>query len=50
MKRIIGILVAVCLLVSLACGAFAEQVSAEEQLQYAEHFKARLKGEEDGSI
>ena len=34
MKRIIGILVAVCLLVSLACGAFAEQVSAEEQLQY----------------
>ncbi len=24
--------------------------SAEEQLQYAEHFKARLKGEEDGSI
>ena len=24
--------------------------SAEEQLQYAEQFKARLKGEEDGSI
>jgi len=34
MKRIVGILVAFCLLSSLACSAFAEQVPAEEQLQY----------------
>ena len=34
MKRIAGILIALCMLVSFACSVFAEQVPAEEQLQF----------------
>ena len=34
MKKLVGILLALCLFASLSCSVFAEQVSAEEQLQY----------------